>query len=173
MGMKLTHIATMAVLLACSTILCAVDPFLGKWIMDTKMSKYTVGLPEAMTIEMKETKEGVHYHSETHLRDGISFTADYVARYDGRPVIVSGGKGMLLPVSTKRVSPSEVIAQYTRGGRAVATSHRAVSPDGQTMTITTTSTDGSGNAVTNVGVYRKTIQSKSAARVDTSAQELH
>jgi hypothetical protein len=51
-----------------------------------------------MTIEMTAVENGVHYHSETYLANGRSFTADYTAGYDDLPTMVTGAKGVLLPV---------------------------------------------------------------------------
>jgi hypothetical protein len=134
----------------------ASDPFLGRWVLDGKQSKYPAGsCPKLMTIEMSAVGRGIHYHSETQLANGRSFEADYTAEYDGKPVMVGGDRGMLLPVALKRVGHSDVVATYSRGFQVLATSRRAVSRDGKTMTVTTTSQDGSGKSVTNVGVYRK------------------
>jgi hypothetical protein len=148
-------IVTVAVLLS-PAILHAADPFLGKWSLDVKRSRYPVGAcPKEMTIEMAKAEHGVHYHSETRLTSGGSIRADYTAEYDGKAVIVIGARGMLLPVSLKRAGPNVVIATYTSGFQTVATSRRIVSADGGVMTITTTSRDGAGKAVTHVGVYQR------------------
>lgn len=153
--MRLVRFLALLFLLTCPAVLCAADPFLGKWVMDTKRSKYVSGLPESMTIEMVEAGSGVHYHSETLLRTGVSFTADYTAIYDGPPAVVSGAKGILLPVAVRRLGRNRVVAEYLRGVERVATSVRTLSADGRTMTVTTTSKDGVGNSYTNTGVYRR------------------
>jgi hypothetical protein len=151
----LRFIVTAAILLS-PAVLRAADPFLGRWSLDVKMSKYPVGAcPKEMTIEMAKAGDRVHYHSETRLTNRSSSSADYIADYDGKPVIVIGARGMLLPVSLKRTGPNVVIATYTSGFQTVATSRRVVSADGVVMTITTTSRDGAGKAVTHVGVYQR------------------
>jgi|GEM_PF-1035799 len=157
-----------AVLFLSPGVLHAADPFLGKWNLDIKRSKYPATYcPTQMTIEMTSAANGVHYHSETHLTNGTSFSADYVARYDDHPTMVTGAKGVLLPVSLHRESANVVIAKYVSGLETRATSRRIVSADGNTMTITTTSRDGSGNEFTNVGVYKK-AHSSSTSTFDLS-----
>ena len=155
-----------AVLLSCSLFFAAAvaqptsaakqDPFLGKWSLDPKLSRYAVGLcPKSMVIEMSAAGEGVHYHSLTVMANGKQFTADYTANYDERPVMVTGAHGVLLPVALKRLKPKVVEATYRSGDEVRATSRRVVSADDNLMTITTTSKDGAGNAVTNVSVYHR------------------
>ncbi|ADV83605.1 hypothetical protein [Terriglobus saanensis] len=157
-----------AVLFLSPGMLRAADPFLGKWNLDIKRSKYPAPYcPARMTIEMTSAPNGVHYHSETHLANGASFSADYVAHYDDHPTMVAGAKGVLLPVSLHRESSNVVIARYVSGLETRATSRRIVSADGNTMTVTTTSRDGSGNEFTNVGVYKK-ANSSSTGEFDLS-----
>jgi hypothetical protein len=135
----------------------AADPFLGKWSLDVKRSKYPAGAcPTEMTIEMSQAGHGVHYHSESRLANGNLISADYAADYDEEPVMVMGARGVLLPVSLKRAGQHVVIATYESGFHVMATSRRVVSADGNVMTITTTSRDRSGKLVTNVGIYTKT-----------------
>ncbi len=132
------------------------DPFVGRWVMNVRKSKYPPGgCPKSMVIEMETAGRGVHYRSTTTYADGRSANSEYVAEYDGRQVVVAGSRGLMLPVSLKRVDSNTVVAYYTEGLQVVATSRRVVSKDGRTMTITTSSRDRSGKSVTNVGVYEK------------------
>jgi len=109
-----------------------------------------------MTIEMTAAEHGIHYHSKTVWANGTASDADYTSGYDGQPAIVRGNRGMLLPVSLKRLGPKEVIATYIRGLQTVAVSRRVLSANGRVMTVTTTSWDESGKVLTNVGVYNRT-----------------
>lgn len=154
--MKISRIVPIVVLFLAPALLHAADPFLGKWTLDTKNSNYPRGgCPKQMTIEMTDTGHGVHYHSDTLMQSGNSFTADYTANYDERPVIVSGSKGILLPVSLKRLQPNEVLANYNSGLLVRATSRRIISDNGGLMTVTTISQDSEGIPVTNISVYHR------------------
>jgi len=134
----------------------APDPFVGRWTMNVERSTYPPGeCPRRMVIEMEPAGHGIHYVSETTYANGRSSRSEYTARYDGRPVVVVGSHGILLPVALERPAPDVVVASYTKAAQVVATSRRVVSKDGRVMTITTTSRGPSGKAVTNVGVYER------------------
>jgi hypothetical protein len=150
----LLSLSLIASLAFSGSVAAAKDLFLGVWSLDAKHSKYPPGTaPKEMTIEMSLAENGIHYHSETSYGNGRKTTADYTAAYDGKPVIVTSTRGLLLPVSLKRENERAVVATYTRGFTPVATSRRVVSTDGLKMTVTTESEDPSGKMVTNVGVY--------------------
>ena len=165
--MKMKPLRSIAViaLLFSAGLLRAADPFLGKWVLDTRQSRYAAGTcPRQMTIEMTAAGRGVHYHSETVMQNGKSFAADYVANYDGTPSLVSGAKSVLLPVSLQKLGPRVVVARYTSGLEVRATSRRSISADGTTMTVKTTSSDGSGAVFTNIGIYRRSTSREPLGR---------
>jgi hypothetical protein len=133
----------------------APDFFLGTWVLQPKASHYPGNsCPKQMSIEMTREARGVHYHSHTETSTGDAFDVDYTANYDGKPVMVTGNKGILLPVSLERKGDA-VIATYRSAFQVTATSQRVLSADNNTMTITTVSHDSLGTAVTNVGVYSR------------------
>ena len=132
------------------------DPFVGKWRLDVRQSRYPVrACPRSMEIEMRPADGGVWYQSDAKYGNGGEIHARYTAKYDGKEVLVSGTRGLLLPVSLKRLSSHVVVATYARGVQVVATSKRVVSPDGKVMTIATTSIDASGKKASTLGVYRR------------------
>jgi hypothetical protein len=123
-----------------------------------------------MTIDMTQTGDGVHYHSVTELQSGKSFTADYTAAYNDVPVLVASSNGILLPVSLHRDTATVVVASYRSGGEIRATSRRTISADTKTMTVTTTSRDGTGHEVKNVGVYKRSSAPPSIVGLLTEIQ---
>lgn len=136
----------------------APDLFLGKWVLDSNASHYPgKTCPKAMIIEMTREPRGVHYHSHTEPRVGEPFDVDYTAEYDGKPAMVSGTKGILLPVTLQRTNDG-VTATYRNAFQVAATSRRTLSEHNRTMTITTVSYDSAGTAVTNIGVYRRAAE---------------
>ncbi len=132
------------------------DPFVGIWELDTAVSKYeSVDVPKKMMIVMQAAPQGVHYRSDTTFGDLRVASASYSAEYDGRPAMVTGDAGLMTPVVLKRKDRNTVDALYVRGFQAIASSHRVVSTDGATMTITTTSKSAQGTDVVNIGIYHK------------------
>ncbi len=150
----MTWIVAMAIMVSGAS--AASDPFLGRWVLDVAASQYPPGsCPTAMVVEMDAADHGIRYRSDTTYANGNTVRSEYTAAYDGIQALVVGTHGMMLPVSLKRPNSRTVIASYTKGLIVVATSRRVVSEDGRLMTITTTSTDGSGTPTTVVGVYRR------------------
>ena len=134
----------------------APDPFLGRWVLDPKASHYADHrCPKRMVIEMTLDGRGIHYHSETEPAVGETFHVDYTANYDGKPAMVTGDHGILLPVALHREAAGHVTATYTSALRVMATSERTISADGRVMRVITTSHDAFGQNQTNVGVYRR------------------
>jgi hypothetical protein len=130
------------------------DPFLGRWFLDVMQSKYPVGqCPKSMTIVMEAAGKGIHYKSDTTYWNGSITHSEYSGNYDGKTVIVGGTRGLMLPVSLRRIDSRTALASYSKGLTVVATSRRVVSVDGRFMTITTKSKDVSGNTVSTVAVF--------------------
>lgn len=153
--LRIVCIAISAVLLTMNA-LASTDPFVGKWKLDVRHSNYPGDTcPKTMTIEMRAAEDGISYHSDALYRNGGEIHAQYTAKYDGKQVVVMSARGMLLPVSLKRIDLRTVVASYSRGFQVVAVSRRVVSADGQRMTIKTTSKDKAGKSATTVGLYAR------------------
>jgi hypothetical protein len=132
------------------------DPFVGIWELDTGLSKYeSKDMPQKMVIVMVAVPQGVHYQSLTTFADHRVASAAYTAGYDGRPAMVTGDAGLMAPVVLKRKDRYIVDAVYVRGFQTIASGHRVISPDGATMTITTSSKSAQGTDVVNIGIYHK------------------
>lgn len=153
--MKTISILIAAVALVTSAA-ASTDLFVGRWVLDVQHSKYPAGAcPKSMVIEMETTGPEIRYHSETTYANGSKTQANYRAPYNGQQAVVMGARGLLLPVSLKRIDSHTVVASYSRLLQVVATSRRVLSADGRIMTITTISKDPTGKRVTTIGVYQK------------------
>ncbi|WP_263412352.1 hypothetical protein [Terriglobus aquaticus] len=125
-------------------------------MLDSRASTYPDHrCPKRMMIEMSPERGGVHYHSETEPAVGETFHVDYVAGYDGKPAIVTGDRGILLPVTLHRDAPNHVRATYTSALQVMATSDRTLSADGNVMKIVTVSHDAFGQSQTTIGIYHR------------------
>jgi hypothetical protein len=145
-----------SLLLLAATARAATDPFAGKWILDVQRSTYPAGTcPTTMTIEMESVGRGIHYQSDSMFANGRAVHSEYTADYEGNQAMVIGARGLMLPVFLKRIDSRTVVASYTKDLVIVATSRRAISDDGQTMTITTDSKDRSGKTVTSIAVFAR------------------
>lgn len=159
--MKTHRFLLLSAALSISAVLGANDPFAGRWQLNVQQSSYLPGTcPARMVIEMETVGDGIRYRSETTYTNGRTSQSQYSADYSGREAIVTGNNGLLAPVSLKRLGPNVVVASYKRGFLVLATSRRVVSNDGQTMTITTTSTDRDGKVITSIGIYDRAIANR-------------
>jgi len=160
--MRIRYCAVAVILLLATVMASAfTDPFVGRWVLNTRLSKYPSGTcPTRMVIEIESTGGGVHYRSDASYTNGLTAHSEYTAEYNGKQSLVMGNRGMLLPVSLRRSNSRLVLASYTRGLQVVATSRRLVSKDGRRMTITTISKDRTGADVVTVGVYEKERETK-------------
>ncbi len=151
---KILALAVFAALLTNQA--AAADPFAGKWKLNVRHSHYPAGAyPTSMVIEIVETPGGIRYDSETRYRNGAETHTHYAAKYDGKPVFVMGSRGLMLPVSLRRIGTRTVEASYSRGLQVIATSRRTVSANGKRMTVITMSKDESGKPVKTIGVYER------------------
>ncbi|HKV77886.1 MAG TPA: hypothetical protein VJP02_07095 [Candidatus Sulfotelmatobacter sp.] len=159
--MKTIYWAVAVTLLLATAMASATDPFVGRWVLNARLSKYPSGTcPRRMMIEMESAGDGVHYRSDATYANGVTAHSEYTADYNGKQSLVMGNRGLLLPVSLRRSNSRLVLASYTKGLQVVATSRRTVSKDGQRMTITTISKDKTGADVISVGVYEKQRERK-------------
>ena len=146
--------ALIAVTIVSGMAVASTDPFVGKWKLDVQHSSYPKGTcPTQMVIEMEASGHGVRYRSDATYGNGRIAQAQYTADYNGRQAMVMGDRGLMLPVTLKRLDSRTVVASYVRGMQVVATSRRVVSSDGKRMIVTTKSADAKGKQVTTVGVY--------------------
>jgi hypothetical protein len=151
-------VAMMMLVLFVSSGAAAVDddPFVGVWVLDVANSRYPSGTcPDSMQVEMKPAGGGVQYRSDAAYANGRTVHTEYTADYNGNQAIVMGNHGMMLPVFLKRIDPHWVRASYTKSLQVVATSERVLSPDGLTMTITTTFSVSPDEKVTTIAVFHK------------------
>jgi len=154
--MRRTILCFIAAALLATSASASNDPFVGRWILNVQRSKYPMGArPKSMVIEMEPADKGIRYHSETTYANGGTTQANYCAQYNGQQSVVMGSRGMLLPVSLKRIDSHTVVATYTRLLQVIATSRRVVSADGKIMTVTTVATDKSGKRITTIGLYQR------------------
>jgi hypothetical protein len=157
--------------LASSAGAAETDAFLGTWVLDPALSRYEAGaVPASMVIVMGDAEDGLRYQSCSVFAAGRPAYAEYTARYDGRPVMVTGNAGVMVPVSLRQTAAATVVATYARAFQVIATSERRLENQGATMIITTATRQPDGAALVNVGVYRR--QAETAALALESCRQM-
>jgi hypothetical protein len=85
---------------------------------------------------------------------GRSTLMEYTAAYDGKDYVFAGNPNADT-ISIKRIDDSTVEATTKKAGKIVSSGTRAVSKDGNTLTITTKGTNAAGHATKNTLVFDK------------------
>ncbi len=129
------------------------DPFIGSWVLDRAKSEFSANVPEKRRTIFELTPDGkIKQITETVVAAGSTDLVEYTAKYDEKDVTISNS--FLWTVSLKRINPRTIERTGKVNGMVVETSTRTVSPDGQTLTITTSGTNG-GNEYSSTQVFTR------------------
>ena len=127
---------------------------LGTWTLNLAKSTYRVGPhPRAQTRTYEPQGEGVKATIVTTYPDGRTRTIGYVANYDSLEYAVTGSPDTDT-IALKKVAPRTAEATLSHAGKIIATARRAISEDGQTMSIAYKGVQ-QGDQVDYVAVYDK------------------
>ena len=128
------------------------DPFIGKWVLDRARSEYSGAVPEKRVVTFDLTPTGIRHVTETVIANGSTDRVEYTAKYDGKDVQITNS--FLWQVSLKRIDARTIERSGKVMGMVVETATRTVSPDGQTLTITTSGTNA-GNEYSSTQVFTR------------------
>jgi hypothetical protein len=131
------------------------DPLLGTWQLNLAKSKYSPGPPP---------KSGTIYRGEGQNRKATAVGIDATGKPtvivlpeyipDGKPHPVTGAPAYDASVWT-RIDAYTLNVSRTKAGKVVQTVPNVVTPDGKTLTLTTTGTDENGRQINSISVYDK------------------
>ena len=129
------------------------DPLIGRWVLDRARSEFSGNVPEKRITIFQLMPDGNLKHiTETVTANGSTDRVEYTSKYDSKEVPISNS--FLWTVSVKRVDPRTTERTGKVNGMVVETSKRAVSADGQTLTITTSGTNN-GNEYSSTQVFTR------------------
>jgi hypothetical protein len=141
------------VALGATLVLSATDPAVGTWKLNTDRSRYNPGPPpKSATVTYAASGDRMTRTGKTVEADGTTTSFRYTAKYDGADYPVTGSPDFDA-ISLKRISDRILEATLKKGGKAVRTARRVVSPDGKNLTITTTSVGETGPQFRNTAIY--------------------
>ncbi len=155
----LTKISKLTLVVAVSTIgMFAADNSLGTWKRDVKKTKVTP--PDAspvrsQTIVREAVDGGVKHTSKTERMDGTRTESTYIAKYDGKPVAVTGNASYDT-ITWKQVDANTfTIDTRKTDGKYKTTGTVKVSKNGKTMTGTQKGKDSDGKPTEFTAVFDK------------------
>lgn len=148
--------AVSAVVLGGTALAQSSNPHVGTWKLNVAKSKYSPGPgPKSGTTKIEAAGAGVKYVVDQVSADGSVRHWEFTANYDGKDTPVIGNNPDADTVALTPVNATTVRLINKKGGRVTTTVTSVVSGFGRTRTITTTGTDGYGQAVNNVVIYEK------------------
>ncbi len=149
------RIFVLALFLVSVSLGAADDPLIGTWKLNVAKSKYSPGPPPRSTINKYEPSgNGVKFTQDVEDAQGNSTHVEYTAKYDGKDYPSSGNPSRDMVSWTPRTDPSTNDGTIKKGGKVIASFHRAVSKDGKTMTVTVQGTKN-GQPYREVHVFDK------------------
>jgi hypothetical protein len=132
------------------------DPIVGTWKLDVARSTYKPGpAPKSSVLTIEPAGKGVKIAIDAVNADGSPFKWGFTTLRDGKEEAPVTGNAMFDVVTSTRESANAGTNVYKKAGKVVMTTKAVISPDGKTMTLTSTGTDLKGQAMTNVAVYTK------------------
>ncbi len=114
----------------------AKDSLLGNWVLDRGNSVFDPDTTlQSRTVSFEVKDGGISFVQKTVTGQGNTVQSDFVAKYDGKDVPISGSQ--LASVALKRIDANTVERAGKIGGKVVETATIKVSNGGKTLTITT------------------------------------
>lgn len=149
-----TALASLAWLLAGVAMGAALDAHMGTWKLNESKSKFAAGATKNHTVIYTAVEDGLKVTVDGTTNDGKPVHNEWTGKVDGKDYPVTGG------VNEDTRSYKEIDARTLEfvgksGGKVIVTGRVALSADGKTRTVTTTTTDAKGKKTRGTAVYDK------------------
>ncbi len=152
---QVTLVTAVAIIFAVAFAATANAQAVGTWKLNLAKSKYQKGqAPKSATLVYEPAGAGIKVTVDQVPAEGPAIHYAYTANYDGKDVPVVGNPNADMAART-RVNATTTKLVNKKGGQILSTVTLVVSPDGKTLTITTTGKDGKGQNADSVAVYDK------------------
>ena len=151
--------AALAIILSAIVVLAqSADPWIGTWQINLAKSKFSPGPPaRSNTLKMEAVAGGAQKVTFHLVDDEGTLHVEYVTKFDGVEVPVQAMFGETKIVQTnvsRRLADRSYEHIFKTDGKQTLTVRGVVSPDGKTLTLTTTGTDN-GKPFNNITVFEK------------------
>ena len=156
--MILNLLAVLIALVATAAVVLGADNTLGTWKYNTAKSKRAPGVAaiKELIITREANDGGVKITAKGERADGSKIDTVTDAKYDGKPVTVTGSGLTWDTVALKQINANTFTEERSKqGGKYHSNVRTVVSKDGKTMTGTSKGTGADGKAFTSVAVFDK------------------
>ena len=148
----LTALASLAVLVSCASVVA--DGHMGTWKLNESGSKFAAGANRNHTVVYTAVGDDLKVTVDGSDGEGKAVHNEWTGKVDGKEYPVSGGTNEETR-SYRKIDDRTLEFVGKSGGKVTVTGRVALSADGRTRTVTTTSTGADGNTVENIAVYDK------------------
>jgi len=152
--MKRTMWATLAMCVAAAAVSIAADVNVGTWKLNPSKSKIGAGAARNETVKIETAGDSVKVTVDGKDAAGKPTHNEWTGKFDGKEYPVTGDPTADAR-SYKQVNDHSWTLAQKKGGTVITTGRIAVSPDGKTRTVTTTTTDPQGKKVSSTAVFDK------------------
>jgi hypothetical protein len=132
------------------------DPFVGTWQLNLAKSKFPGPPPKSQTDNIQAEGQGLKVTATGVSADGNPISIAFALVFDWMPHPSGNRAPFYDTITDARVDAHTLISIRTKAGKFVATQTVVVSPDGKTLTDTTTGINASnGGPFNQIRVFDK------------------
>ncbi len=144
--------------IAMAAVAFCADNTLGTWKLNAAKSKTAAGQSpiKSLTVVRAAAGDAIKVSVKGDREDGSKIDVSYTAKYDGKPVTMSGSGLPYDTLALKQVDADTVTdTRSKKGGKYTGTGKFAVSKDGKSATLSTKGTGADGKPFEGNTAYDK------------------
>ncbi len=153
--MKTRTIAlTMALCFIATAVCLASDVQMGTWKLNEAKSKFAAGVTKNQTVVYQAAGDQIKVTIDGTTADGKSVRIEWTGKFDGKFYPLTGDPNND-ERSYKKINARTMESSSKKGGKAIGIARIVVAPDGKRRTVTSTTTNATGEKITSVAVFDK------------------
>jgi hypothetical protein len=149
-----TILLTLALCLVGISVAVADDANMGTWKLNEAKSTFPTGATKNSTVVYEAAGDNVKVTVDGTDKDGKATHNEWTGKFDGKDYPVTGDPNTNAR-SYKRIDARTLKLTGKKDGKGVTTGRIAVSADGKTRTVKTSTTDSTGKKLKSTAVYDK------------------
>lgn len=153
---RIAPLCVVGALLMAVPALAQTSLLVGSWKENIARSKFNPGPgPRSRTLIWEASPGGLKFTVDQVNADGQTVKNVTMEKLDGTDEPITGGGDQNRTRALKRIDDHKYQDVDKLNGKVTTTRSIVISPDGKTMTVSTTATNAQGQKVSNVEVYEK------------------
>jgi len=149
-----TILLTLALCFVGIAVVFADDANMGTWKLNEAKSSFASGATKNSTVVYEAAGDGMKVTVDGTDKDGKPAHNEWTGKFDGKDYPVTGDPNTDAR-SYKKINARTLELTGKKDGKVVTTGRIAVSADGKTRTVTTSTTDSAGLKAKSTAVYDK------------------